>query len=67
MLLKLSYDGNGLSQEDYIRLSQTGAGLGLKNIQSRLKVVHGDIWFEFVPSTSSYNITIDIPKDIEER
>ncbi len=67
MLLKLSYDGNGLSQEDYIRLSQTGSGLGLKNIQSRLKVVHGDIWFEFEPSKSFYNITIDIPKDIEER
>lgn len=67
MLIKLSYDGNGLSQEDYIRLSQSGTGLGLKNIQSRLKVIHGDILFDFDPSKSFYIVTIDIPKDIEER
>ncbi len=67
MLIKLSYNGSGLSQEDYLRLSQSGSGLGLKNIQSRLKVIHGDILFEFDPSKSSYNVTIDIPKDIEER
>ena len=66
ILIKLSHDGNGLLNEDYIQLSKSSTGLGLKNIQSRLKVIHGDILFEQASSKSSYIITINIPKDIEE-
>ncbi len=67
MLIKLSYNGDGILQDDYIKLSKSAAGLGLKNIQSRLKVIHGEILFDQAPSKSSYIIIIDIPKDIEER
>ncbi len=67
MLIRLTYDGKGILQNDYIELSKSGSGLGLKNIQSRLKVIHGEILFDRASSKSPYVITIDIPKDIEER
>jgi signal transduction histidine kinase len=67
MLIRLHHDGRGLNHEDFIRMSQSNVGLGLKNIQSRLKVIHGDIMFEQDPSKSFYKVTIDIPKDSEER
>jgi two-component system, NarL family, sensor kinase len=56
-----------LSQNDFERLSKSPVGLGLKNIQSRLKVIQGDILFEQDPSKSFFKVTIDIPKDIDER
>ena len=40
---------------------------GLKNIQSRLKVIHGDILFEHDSAQSFFKVTIDIPKEISER
>lgn len=67
MLIRIHHDGKGLSQEEYIRMTQSSVGLGLKNIQSRLKVIHGDILFEQDPSKSFFKATIDIPKDMDER
>lgn len=67
MLIRIHHDGKGLSQEEYIRMTQSSVGLGLKNIQSRLKVIHGDITFEQDPSKSFFKATIDIPKDVDER
>lgn len=67
MLIRLHHDGRGLSQEDFIRMSNSNIGLGLKNIQSRLNVIHGDILFQHDASQSFYKVTIDIPKDITER
>jgi signal transduction histidine kinase len=37
-------------------------GLGLKNIQSRLKLLHGRIFFEKDMSQTYYKVTIEIPK-----
>jgi two-component system, NarL family, sensor kinase len=67
MLVRIHHDGKGLSQSDFERLSKSPVGLGLKNIQSRLKVIQGDILFEQDPSKSFFKVTIDIPKDIDER
>lgn len=67
MLIRLHHDGKGLSQEEFVRMTQSSVGLGLKNIQSRLKVIHGDILFEQDPSKSFFKATIDIPKDVDER
>ncbi len=67
MLIRLHHDGRGLTHEDFIKMSQSNIGLGLKNIQSRLKVIQGDILFEQDASESFYKATIDIPKDREER
>lgn len=67
MLIRLHHDGRGLAHEDFIKLAKSNTGLGLKNIQSRLKVIHGDILFEQDPSKSFYKATIDIPKEYDER
>ncbi len=42
-------------------------GLGLKNIQSRLKVVLGEIYYEQNSSDSFYKVSINIPKDYAEK
>jgi signal transduction histidine kinase len=36
-------------------------GLGLKNIQSRIKVLHGGISFEKDISQTYFKVTLDIP------
>ncbi len=67
IIIRLHHDGRGLTQEDFIKLNRSNVGLGLKNIQSRLKVIHGDILFEQDSSQSFYKVTIEIPRDEDER
>jgi signal transduction histidine kinase len=67
MLIRIHHDGRGLTHEDFIKLSKSNVGLGLKNIQSRLKVIHAAILFEQDASHSFYKVTIDIPKADNER
>jgi len=67
MIIRLHHDGRGLNQNDFIKISQSSVGLGLKNIQSRLKVIHGSIFFEQDASQSFFKVTIDIPKDYDEK
>lgn len=67
MIIQLHHDGKGLTQEDFIKMSNSNVGLGLKNIQSRLKVILGDIHFEHDTSDSLYKVSINIPKDYDEK
>lgn len=67
IILRIHHDGRGLSQDDYNKMASGQIGLGLKNIQSRLKVVHGEITFEQDTSKSYYKVTIDIPKEYDEK
>ena len=46
-----------------IRLNHTSGGLGLKNIQSRVKVLKGRIFFEIDTSHTYYKVTIEVPKE----
>ena len=41
--LRLHHDGRGLTQADFEKLNKSAVDLGLKNIQSRLKVL-GEIY-----------------------
>ena len=59
--LRLHHDGRGITQEDFEKMNKSSMGLGLKNIQSRMKVLHGNISFEKDISQTYYKITIDIP------
>lgn len=61
--IRLHHDGKGLVQADFERLSHTSAGLGLKNITSRVRVLNGRIFFEIDPSHTYYKVTLEIPKD----
>ncbi len=67
IIIRLHHDGRGLTHEDFIKLSKSNGGLGLKNIQSRLKVIHGDILFEQDVSETFFKVTIDIPKEYDEK
>ncbi|MCZ2460887.1 MAG: histidine kinase [Chitinophagales bacterium] len=61
--LRIHHDGRGLVQADFDKLNKSNVGLGLKNISSRLKVVHGNINFEKDISQTYYKVTIELPKD----
>lgn len=67
MLIRLHHDGRGITQEDFDKMNKSNVGLGLKNIKSRLKVLHGDILFEQDPSQSFFKVSIGIPKDEDEK
>ncbi len=67
MIIRLHHDGRGLTQEDFDKLNKSNVGLGLKNIKSRLKVIQGDILFEQDPSQSFFKVSIEVPKDDDEK
>src|SRR6476660_1154465 len=62
-VLRLHHDGRGLVQTDFEKLTKSNIGLGLKNISSRMRVVHGSINFEKDISQTYYKITLELPKD----
>jgi two-component system, NarL family, sensor kinase len=66
LYIRMHHDGRGITQADFEKLNKSNVGLGLKNIQSRLKLVHGQIFFEKDMSQTYYKVTIEIPKSEEE-
>ena len=60
--IRVHHDGRGLTQKDFEKMNKSTGGLGLKNIQSRLKVLHGKILFEKDLSQTYYKVTIELPK-----
>jgi len=61
--LRIHHDGRGIVQADFDKLNKSTVGLGLKNISSRLKVVHGTIHFEKDISQTYFKITLELPND----
>ncbi len=61
--LRIHHDGRGIVQSDFDKLNKSNVGLGLKNISSRLRLVHGNINFEKDISQTYYKVTIEMPKD----
>jgi signal transduction histidine kinase len=66
LYIRLHHDGKGITQQDFDKLNKSTGGLGLKNIQSRLKLLQGRIFFEKDMSQTYYKVTIEIPKLEEE-
>jgi two-component system NarL family sensor kinase len=64
--LRLHHDGRGITQSDFERMNKSSLGLGLKNIQSRVKVLHADINFEKDLSQTYYKVTLEIPLEEEQ-
>src|ERR1700750_1917805 len=65
--IRLHHDGRGITQNDFNKLNKSNVGLGLKNIQSRLKVLHGKIFFEKDISQTYYKVTIELINEEEEK
>jgi two-component system, NarL family, sensor kinase len=63
--IRLHHDGRGITQADFDRLNMSSLGLGLKNIQSRVKVLHAQINFEKDLSQTYYKVTMDVPVEME--
>ena len=62
LYIRMHHDGKGLTQADFEKLNKSGGGLGLKNIQSRLRLLHGRIFFEKDASQTYYKVTIEVPR-----
>src|SRR5580765_439289 len=65
--IRLHHDGRGLTQADFEKLGKSNVGLGLKNIQSRLKVLQGKIFFEKDMSQTYFKVTIEMSREEEDR
>jgi two-component system NarL family sensor kinase len=65
--IRLHHDGRGLTQADFEKLNKSNVGLGLKNIQSRLKVLQGKIFFEKDMSQTYYKVTIELSKEAQAK
>ncbi len=62
LYIRMHHDGRGLTQSDFEKLNKSAAGLGLKNIQSRLRLLRGKIFFEKDLSQTYFKVTIEVPK-----
>lgn len=60
---RLHHDGKGLLQEQFDRMEKKSTGLGLKNIHSRVSVLHANIYFEMDNTQSYYKVTLEVPRD----
>ena len=60
---RIHHDGHGIIQSEFEKLNHNSGGLGLKNIQSRVKVLKGRILFEIDTSHTYYKVTLEVPKD----
>lgn len=60
---RIHHDGKGILQEDFEKLSYDSGGLGLKNIESRIKVLKGNISFDIDSTQTYYKVTIEVPRE----
>lgn len=60
---RIHHDGKGILQEEFEKLSYDSGGLGLKNIESRIKVLKGSISFDIDSTQTYYKVTIEVPID----
>jgi signal transduction histidine kinase len=60
---RIHHDGRGILQQDFERMEHNSAGLGLKNIQSRIRVLKGKIFFEIDNTHTYYKVTIEVPRE----
>jgi signal transduction histidine kinase len=63
--IRIHHDGRGITQTDFDKLNKSAAGLGLKNIQSRMRVLQGNINFEKDMSQTYFKVTLEIPVDMD--
>ena len=63
LYIRMHHDGRGITQADFEKLNKSNVGLGLKNIQSRVKVLKGRILFEIDTSPTYYKVTLEVPKE----
>ena len=63
VFFRVHHDGKGILQRDFDKLEHGSTGLGLKNIQSRIRVLRGKINFEIDNTQTYYKVTIEVPRE----
>jgi two-component system, NarL family, sensor kinase len=58
--LSIQFDGSGLSQEQFEELRYKPEGLGLKNIQNRIILLKGNIYFEKNNPENTIRLTVPL-------
>jgi two-component system, NarL family, sensor kinase len=61
VLIKIQHDGDGLTQEVFDNLVKTSKGLGLRNIEGRIKLLQGSITFEHNLKEGMFETFISVP------
>ena len=61
---RIHHDGKGILQAEFEKLNYNSTGLGLKNIESRIKVLKGSISFNIDSTHTYYKVTIEVPREI---
>jgi signal transduction histidine kinase len=59
--VEISHDGEGLTQQVFEELRYKTHGLGLRNIQNRLILLKGSIYFQ--KNEDSFTVSFTIPKN----
>lgn len=59
---RIHHDGKGILQSQFEKLEHDSQGLGLKNIQNRVRVLNGKIFFEIDSSKIYYKVTLEVPR-----
>ncbi len=65
LLVKIQHDGQGLTQNDFNTLTKTSKGLGLRNIEGRIKLLQGSITFEHNLKEGMFETFISVPYTTE--
>jgi signal transduction histidine kinase len=60
---RIHHDGKGILQKDFEKMEHDSTGLGLKIIQSRIRVLRGKIFFEIDNTHTYYKVTIEVPRE----
>jgi two-component system NarL family sensor kinase len=59
--LRIHHDGDGLTHTEYEKMRDTPTGLGLKNIDSRMRILNGKLFFEKDSTNTYYKVTLELP------
>jgi signal transduction histidine kinase len=60
---RIHHDGKGILQKDFEKMEHDSTGLGLKNIQSRIRVLRVKIFLEIDNTHTYYKVTIEVPRE----
>ena len=63
IFIRINHDGTGITQTQFEDLTFSSRGLGLRNIDSRMRVLGGKIEFEIDHTRTFYKITLELPKE----
>ena len=65
LFIKLEHNGSKFGNKEYEELINSGQGMGLKNIQNRLKMLGGDISYSYNESSNLSEIALNIPVEVQ--